>query len=114
MVAPRPSFSGFAWGHLSAQNNSPEVALSAHRARHGDRFQVFCADPRRPNAASSDKGSRIRALERECMSGHEEDLWQDPLRRDWPLIPSLLRGSRWPDAASGDKGSFFRSSSVSV
>ena len=31
-------------GHLSAQNNSPEVALSAHRARHGDRFQVFCAD----------------------------------------------------------------------
>ncbi len=31
-------------GHLSAQNNSPEVALAAHRDRHGDRFPIFCAD----------------------------------------------------------------------
>ena len=31
-------------GHLSAQNNSPEVALATHRERHGDRFQLFCAD----------------------------------------------------------------------
>jgi len=31
-------------GHLSAQNNSPEVALATHRERHRDRFPVFCAD----------------------------------------------------------------------
>lgn len=31
-------------GHLSAQNNSPEVALATHRDRHGDRFRLFCAD----------------------------------------------------------------------
>ena len=31
-------------GHLSAQNNSPEVALATHRERHGDRFALFCAD----------------------------------------------------------------------
>lgn len=31
-------------GHLSAQNNSPEVALATHRERHGDRFPIFCAD----------------------------------------------------------------------
>jgi len=31
-------------GHLSAQNNSPEIALATHRARHGDRFTIFCAD----------------------------------------------------------------------
>jgi phosphoribosyl 1,2-cyclic phosphodiesterase len=31
-------------GHLSAKNNSPEVALATHRERHGDRFPVFCAD----------------------------------------------------------------------
>ncbi|MCU0710315.1 MAG: MBL fold metallo-hydrolase [Pirellula sp.] len=31
-------------GHLSAQNNSPEVALATHRKRHGDRFPIFCAD----------------------------------------------------------------------
>ena len=31
-------------GHLSAQNNSPEVALATHRERHGDRFPLFCAD----------------------------------------------------------------------
>ena len=31
-------------GHLSAQNNSPEVALASHRERHGDRFQLFCAN----------------------------------------------------------------------
>lgn len=31
-------------GHLSAHNNSPEVALAAHRERHGDRFAIFCAD----------------------------------------------------------------------
>ncbi len=30
-------------GHLSAQNNSPEVALASHRERHGDPFQIFCA-----------------------------------------------------------------------
>lgn len=31
-------------GHLSAHNNSPEVALATHRERHGDRFAIFCAD----------------------------------------------------------------------
>lgn len=31
-------------GHLSGQNNSPEVALATHRERHGDRFPIFCAD----------------------------------------------------------------------
>lgn len=31
-------------GHLSAQNNSPEVALATHRNIHGDRFALFCAD----------------------------------------------------------------------
>jgi len=31
-------------GHLSAENNSPDVALATHRERHGDRFPVFCAD----------------------------------------------------------------------
>jgi phosphoribosyl 1,2-cyclic phosphodiesterase len=31
-------------GHLSAHNNSPEVALATHRERHGDRFPIFCAD----------------------------------------------------------------------
>jgi phosphoribosyl 1,2-cyclic phosphodiesterase len=31
-------------GHLSAHNNSPEVALATHRSRHGNRFPVLCAD----------------------------------------------------------------------
>ena len=31
-------------GHLSAENNSPEVALATHRERHGNRFPIFCAD----------------------------------------------------------------------
>ena len=31
-------------GHLSAHNNSPELALATHRERHGDRFPIFCAD----------------------------------------------------------------------
>jgi phosphoribosyl 1,2-cyclic phosphodiesterase len=31
-------------GHLSAKNNSPEVALATHRERHRDRFPLFCAD----------------------------------------------------------------------
>lgn len=31
-------------GHLSAENNSPELALATQRARHGDRFAFFCAD----------------------------------------------------------------------
>ncbi len=31
-------------GHLSAHNNSPEVAMATHRARHGDRFSLYCAD----------------------------------------------------------------------
>jgi phosphoribosyl 1,2-cyclic phosphodiesterase len=31
-------------GHLSAQNNTPDVALATHRMRHGDRFPLFCAD----------------------------------------------------------------------
>ncbi|WP_153559117.1 MBL fold metallo-hydrolase [Roseimaritima sediminicola] len=31
-------------GHLSAHNNSPEVALATHRQRLGDRFPIFCAD----------------------------------------------------------------------
>jgi phosphoribosyl 1,2-cyclic phosphodiesterase len=31
-------------GHLSAHNNSPDIALATHRSRHQDRFQIFCAD----------------------------------------------------------------------
>lgn len=31
-------------GHLSAHNNSPEVALTTHQTRHGDRFRIYCAD----------------------------------------------------------------------
>lgn len=31
-------------GHLSAHNNSPEIALATHRDRLGDRFSIFCAD----------------------------------------------------------------------
>ncbi len=31
-------------GHLSAQNNSPELALSTHRVRYGDQFNLLCAD----------------------------------------------------------------------
>ncbi len=31
-------------GHLSAHNNSPEVALATHLERHGERFSIFCAD----------------------------------------------------------------------
>lgn len=31
-------------GHLSAHNNSPEVAMATHRKRHGDRFALYCAD----------------------------------------------------------------------
>ena len=31
-------------GHLSAKNNSPEVALATHRERLGNRFPIFCAD----------------------------------------------------------------------
>ncbi len=31
-------------GHLSGHNNRPEVALATHRERHGDRFQLLCAD----------------------------------------------------------------------
>ena len=31
-------------GHLSAQNNSPDVALATHREKLGDRFPLFCAD----------------------------------------------------------------------
>ncbi len=31
-------------GHMSAHNNSPEVALATHRRRHGNRFPIFCAD----------------------------------------------------------------------
>jgi len=31
-------------GHLSAHNNTPELALATHRERHGSRFHVFCAD----------------------------------------------------------------------
>ena len=31
-------------GHLSAENNSPAVALATHSERHGDRFPIFCAD----------------------------------------------------------------------
>ncbi len=30
-------------GHLSAENNSPEVALATHRERYGNRFPMFCA-----------------------------------------------------------------------
>lgn len=31
-------------GHLSGENNSPEVALETHHRRHADRFPIFCAD----------------------------------------------------------------------
>jgi phosphoribosyl 1,2-cyclic phosphodiesterase len=31
-------------GHLSAHNNTPELALATHHARHGKRFPIFCAD----------------------------------------------------------------------
>ncbi len=31
-------------GHLSGENNTPEVAISTHRKRHGSRFSLFCAD----------------------------------------------------------------------
>ena len=31
-------------GHLSAENNTPDVALSTHREKYGDRFPIFCAD----------------------------------------------------------------------
>jgi phosphoribosyl 1,2-cyclic phosphodiesterase len=31
-------------GHLSEQNNSPDVALATHRETNGDRFVIFCAD----------------------------------------------------------------------
>jgi phosphoribosyl 1,2-cyclic phosphodiesterase len=31
-------------GHLSAENNSPQVALETHRRRLGSRFPIFCAD----------------------------------------------------------------------
>jgi phosphoribosyl 1,2-cyclic phosphodiesterase len=31
-------------GHLSAHNNSPEVALATHQQRHANRFPIFCAD----------------------------------------------------------------------
>jgi phosphoribosyl 1,2-cyclic phosphodiesterase len=31
-------------GHLSAHNNSPEVAIATHRKRHGNRYRIFCAD----------------------------------------------------------------------
>jgi phosphoribosyl 1,2-cyclic phosphodiesterase len=35
-------------GHLSAENNTPEVALAAHRERYGNRFPLFCADRHGP------------------------------------------------------------------
>lgn len=31
-------------GHLSAENNSPEVALATHHERHQNRFPLICAD----------------------------------------------------------------------
>ena len=31
-------------GHLSGQNNSPEVALETHRNRLAERLSLFCAD----------------------------------------------------------------------
>jgi phosphoribosyl 1,2-cyclic phosphodiesterase len=31
-------------GHLSAENNTPEVALRAHHEKYGDRFPLYCAD----------------------------------------------------------------------
>ncbi len=31
-------------GHMSGENNSPEVALATHRERHGDRFPILCAE----------------------------------------------------------------------
>lgn len=31
-------------GHLSAENNSPDLAMATHRDRHGHRFPIFCAD----------------------------------------------------------------------
>jgi phosphoribosyl 1,2-cyclic phosphodiesterase len=31
-------------GHLSAHNNTPEIALATQHERHGDRFPIYCAD----------------------------------------------------------------------
>jgi phosphoribosyl 1,2-cyclic phosphodiesterase len=31
-------------GHLSAHNNTPQVALATHQAKHQDRFSFHCAD----------------------------------------------------------------------
>jgi phosphoribosyl 1,2-cyclic phosphodiesterase len=42
-------------GHLSAHNNSPEVALATHRERYGDRFAMFCADRDGPTRLPSIK-----------------------------------------------------------
>ncbi len=56
-------------GHLSAHNNSPEVALATHYQRHGDRFPIFCAD--RDGAMQM---PRIKepslSLRSECISGN--------------------------------------------
>jgi phosphoribosyl 1,2-cyclic phosphodiesterase len=30
-------------GHLSGENNSPEIALATHQQQYGDRFRLFCA-----------------------------------------------------------------------
>jgi phosphoribosyl 1,2-cyclic phosphodiesterase len=43
-------------GHLSAHNNSPEVALATHDERHGGRFPIFCAD--------RDGATRLPAIQR--------------------------------------------------
>lgn len=49
-------------GHLSAHNNSTEVALATHRERHGDRFAIFCADR---NGATQLPTIRRNALRRQ-------------------------------------------------
>ncbi len=48
-------------GHLSAQNNSPDVALATHRERHGDRFPLFCADRYGPLQLRESKNRHSRS-----------------------------------------------------
>ena len=59
-------------GHLSATNNSPEVALATLRERHGDRFALFCAD--RYGATRLPKISRLEYSLQTQMGCRKGDL----------------------------------------
>lgn len=50
-------------GHLSAHNNTPEVALGTHRERHGDRFALFCADRDGPTRLPNIKLPSIKRVQ---------------------------------------------------